>query len=1055
MAVAFDAATESVRTATTDPYTFSHTGRAAASGGVQGVLVFIIANITSADEVAGVTYGGVALSEVVRASDTAGEPGDVQAWFYGGGLPGGSQTVSVDFTSATTIDHHITCVTLTGDSRLEVVDSDEVNENVADPSVTLSYGGRTCITVGALFTGFAQPSSAVVLSGMTAVHDHDLGSQATRVDRQTTPGTSDFTFGYTMATDDVAMVAVAVSEIVAPTAISYIAASSNGGNSTGPSLVLPSTIAPGDGILVFFVCNNGTVTATPSGYTAVGPASDGNAVTNAFYRVADGSEAGATLSWTMSATTRWATGAAVYQGVDDTKFPERNNSSVEGSVDATHNSPSITVDTANSWVVGAVLERGGATATTAYTAPGAFTKRTERYESGGGPIALAIGDTNTGLSTGANGPWTWTADQTSDTVVGWSLTVPPIVSTTPVNKDLVLLWNVRAAVGKSLVQLWHTRANVTRSLITRWNVATSVTRSLITRWNVTTSVGRAYIYRWNVRAAVGPSLVVRWNVRAAINRTLTLPWKVATSVGRPYVYRWAVRQAVGSSDTYLWNTRAAVGRTYIYRWNVRAAVTRSLITRWNVRSLVTRSVQTLWNVRSLVTRSVQTLWNVRQAVGRSTSLLWNVLSPLASVGRNLVTLWNTRAAVGSSDTYLWNVRAAVGRAYIYRWNVRAAIGRTYIYRWNVRQAVGRAYVYRWSVRALATRSLQTLWNVRQSINRTLTARWAVRSLVTRSVQTLWNVRAAVGQSLVTLWDVLANGLTAGRDLVLRYNVRAAVGRNVITRWNVRALVTRSVQTVWNVRQVVRSKNLLTYAQATFEGGTAPNWTTSNNTLIEPSQDTALEGSWSLKITKAVSNGHINAFINVPGIVEGRTYTFVGDMTAESVPDTGNVIILWLNSVGGSVGQSTSIGYSLTPGTWQHMTVTGVAPARAVTARCYFYVSLAGVNTVYYGDAAGLWEGTSTDWEAPGPDLTARWSVRALVTRSVITRWNVRAAVGRALTAAWDVLGLNVDLPWLRFSIGGSSASRDESTTGVTSRDEPNSGATARDEASSTTTRFGG
>lgn len=215
MTVAFDAQTTSIRTATTDPYTFSHTGRATGSGGIQGVAVLVLCGTAVTDEVNTITYGGVTLTEIQQNTDTTTEPGNAQLWFVGKGLSGlgGTQTVSVDFTSATATDHQITVVTFTGSTDLEVIAHGGITNNVANPSVTLSYQGRTAITVGGVYSGLAAPTDLTINGNMTAMGSNDMGLFVTRSDRQTTPGTSNFTFSYTAATDDLALVAAAISEV--------------------------------------------------------------------------------------------------------------------------------------------------------------------------------------------------------------------------------------------------------------------------------------------------------------------------------------------------------------------------------------------------------------------------------------------------------------------------------------------------------------------------------------------------------------------------------------------------------------------------------------------------------------------------------------------------------------------------------------------------------------------------------------------------------------------------------------------------------------------------
>ena len=207
--------TESVRVATTDPWTFSHSGGA----GPKGVILTVVHGDTATQLTSTVTYGGSSLSSIQMNQDTLTEPGRSEVWFLGSSVPTGTQTVSVDLTSATVTDIQFVCITLNGSANLEIVDQDgiTISATQANPTVTLNYGGRECMSIGALYWGGATPPGATGLaSGCEEVFGEDLGAWVAEVMRQSTPGTSDFQIGYTtLAADDVAFSAVAVAEVAA------------------------------------------------------------------------------------------------------------------------------------------------------------------------------------------------------------------------------------------------------------------------------------------------------------------------------------------------------------------------------------------------------------------------------------------------------------------------------------------------------------------------------------------------------------------------------------------------------------------------------------------------------------------------------------------------------------------------------------------------------------------------------------------------------------------------------------------------------------------------
>lgn len=221
MAIAVDATrTESIRTATTDPYTFNYTPTSTP----RGICVCAIHSDSSTDHISSITYGGVAMQRAVTAADTATEAGRADIWWLGRAVPTGTQTVSVDLTSATTDDIQFVVFGFTGNKNIDLVDFDSVQENTNGPSVVMSYAGRTCVTISAFyFGGSAAPTPN---ANMTNLHTHDFTAQFGSVDMQTTPGTSDFTCSYT-ANDDTALAVAAFSEVleelVAATSVAFTA----------------------------------------------------------------------------------------------------------------------------------------------------------------------------------------------------------------------------------------------------------------------------------------------------------------------------------------------------------------------------------------------------------------------------------------------------------------------------------------------------------------------------------------------------------------------------------------------------------------------------------------------------------------------------------------------------------------------------------------------------------------------------------------------------------------------------------------------------------------
>jgi hypothetical protein len=212
--LAFDAVTPSTKaTNGADPWTFTHTP----VGTPRGIIITAAHSAVSSDLISGsvVSYGGVNVPRIRSIGVPSGEAGRAYIWFLGTGVPTGAQTVSIDFSSSPLTGALFTCSSWTAADDIEAIDSDEVaSASTLGLNATLQYGGRTCAAVFGAFEGRGVPNDATVLTGMSEMADLDFGPWQHIVGRQTTPGSSDFTAGYSqnVIVNSAALVAIAISE---------------------------------------------------------------------------------------------------------------------------------------------------------------------------------------------------------------------------------------------------------------------------------------------------------------------------------------------------------------------------------------------------------------------------------------------------------------------------------------------------------------------------------------------------------------------------------------------------------------------------------------------------------------------------------------------------------------------------------------------------------------------------------------------------------------------------------------------------------------------------
>lgn len=200
----------------TSSTTWSHTPGGLAAP--RGVAVTIHQNVSSADLISAVTYGGVAMTRIAFAQDTAGEPGASYLYYLGSGIPSGTQTVAVTVSSGTDAKTGAS-VTFTAKGNTRVAASGIQQGDAANPSITLatpaSYEG---MVIGALFSGAAAPSSLTPGTDLVDFLNRDYGAQSGRCAYGQKSG-ANVVFNFTAASDDVAMVAAAL-EIVPTSLIS-------------------------------------------------------------------------------------------------------------------------------------------------------------------------------------------------------------------------------------------------------------------------------------------------------------------------------------------------------------------------------------------------------------------------------------------------------------------------------------------------------------------------------------------------------------------------------------------------------------------------------------------------------------------------------------------------------------------------------------------------------------------------------------------------------------------------------------------------------------------
>jgi len=208
MTVAFDA--QSTLAVGTGDRNFSHNP----VGTPRGVLVIVVHEVGT-DTVAGVTYDGTALVEVPLSPllHTTPETGSIHAFFLGSSVPTTDPaTVAIDVTDAS--DYIAACFSVTAAVDTVVHDTSTFDSGATTaPSATLTISASSFVA-GGLYSGLAAPGSTEV-AGTVEVVTGDLGADSGEISRGDSIKSADFAYGWTQASDDGAVLAVAIAESAA------------------------------------------------------------------------------------------------------------------------------------------------------------------------------------------------------------------------------------------------------------------------------------------------------------------------------------------------------------------------------------------------------------------------------------------------------------------------------------------------------------------------------------------------------------------------------------------------------------------------------------------------------------------------------------------------------------------------------------------------------------------------------------------------------------------------------------------------------------------------
>ncbi len=286
--------------------------------------------------------------------------------------------------------------------------------------------GLICSLVGAGSTD----SDGAIQTWAWNFGDGNTGSGANVSHMYAAPGTYNVSLVVTDdrgATDtDTATVTVAPDS----GAISFVGRTSTSANTNSHTVVIPTNVQPGDGLLLFHTQNNSATISEPTqvtGWTALDTVAGGYARTRVWKKVAAPGNAGATVRVNLSAQAKANLMVVAYRGTS-TSDPVSAFARVADTVStAAHPTPFVTPPTPGSWVVSYWMH--GDSTSSSLTAPAGVVSRGTGTQTGSGRVTTLLADSNSIVPAAPYGGLVATAPSASTTSSAWSIALRPGVAT--------------------------------------------------------------------------------------------------------------------------------------------------------------------------------------------------------------------------------------------------------------------------------------------------------------------------------------------------------------------------------------------------------------------------------------------------------------------------------------------------------------------------------------------------------------------------------------------------------------------------------------------------
>ncbi len=204
--------------------------------------------------------------------------------------------------------------------------------------------------------------------------------------------------------------------------ISFVGQAMSNANAVTHSVTVPASVAPGDGLLLFFATNTTATVSEPAGVTGWAPLDTltmSGATTRVWRKVAGPADVGGAVTISVSSISKGNLVLVAYRGTSGIDPVASFASAIDAPGRSQHVTPFAAVSSATSWAVSYWTHKDSTA--TLLTPPGGVTVRASGTQTGSGTVKGLVVDSDGLVPAGSYGGLTATAASTASYATMWTI----------------------------------------------------------------------------------------------------------------------------------------------------------------------------------------------------------------------------------------------------------------------------------------------------------------------------------------------------------------------------------------------------------------------------------------------------------------------------------------------------------------------------------------------------------------------------------------------------------------------------------------------------------